>query len=107
MRLQQNSDPTGSQPRSESGVPDPLVVERGRAAAALVERLLAELVGRIYSPRIKLLDIWQVCEATGLGRSTILRMVEQGTFPKPQLNIGKQMWRESRLIAWADAHDPN
>lgn len=94
-------------PDAQQGLPDRLAAERNRAAAALVEKLLGELVGRVYSPRIKLLDIRQVCEATGLGRSTILRMVEQGTFPKPQLNLGKQMWRESRLIAWADAHDPN
>lgn len=78
-----------------------------RAAADVTAQVLTTLFGRIFSPRIKLLDIKQVSEATGLGRSTILEMVKQGTFPKPQRNLGKNMWRESALIAWADRNDPN
>ena len=89
------------------GLPPPLADAVAVAAATVVERVLGNLLGRTYSPRIKLLDIEQVCEATGQGKSTIYRLIEEGKFPKPQRNLGRNMWRESALIAWADANDPN
>lgn len=78
-----------------------------RASRDLVEQILAAMSGRAFSPRIKLLDIEQVSEATRMGASTIYRMIEGGTFPKPQKNLGKNLWRESSIIAWCDANDPN
>ena len=81
-----------------------LSTEVASTAAAPV---LTQLVGHIYSPRIKLLDIDQVCEATGQGKTTIYELIKDGRFPKPQQNLGKNMWRESALIKWADANDPN
>ncbi len=93
--------------KREHAVAAPLSNEVALAAAALVERVLSQLAGRIFSPRIKFLDIKQVCEATGLGRSTIYALIQQHKFPKPQRNLGRNMWRESGLIAWADANDPN
>lgn len=86
---------------------DNLAPERKRELAAMADALAGALAGRVYSPRLKLLSIEQVCEATGLGKSTIYQMVEAGTFPKPQMNLGKNRWRESALIAWMDANDPN
>lgn len=94
-------------PESHRPVIGALSRDVAMAAAAVVERVLSQLAGRIYSPRIKLLDIEQVCEATGQGRSTIYELIKQEKFPKPQRNLGKNMWRESALIAWADANDPN
>jgi excisionase family DNA binding protein len=73
----------------------------------LVARLADELSHRTFSPRIKLLDIRQVAEATTLSQRTIERMVADGEFPKPQAGIGKRMWRESTLVAWMDRNDPN
>jgi predicted DNA-binding transcriptional regulator AlpA len=92
---------------SSRAIPPSLHDEVALAAAAVVDRVLSQLLGRIISPRIKLLDLHQVCEAMRMGRSTILQMVERGKFPKPQRNLGKHLWRESALIAWLDANDPN
>lgn len=78
-----------------------------QATRDIFERLMCALQRRTFSPRIKLLDIGQVCEATGLGERTIYRLIEEGRFPKPQKNMGRNLWRESCLIAWADANDPN
>ena len=91
----------------EPAVADPLGREVQAAAQAVVERVLAALAGRVYSPRLKLLDVEQVCEATGQAKSTLYKLIEDGRFPKPQLNLRRNMWRESALIAWADANDPN
>jgi len=105
-------DDNPTPPRRRSASPGGPVAEAlggdlALAAAGVVERVLSQLIGRVYSPRIKLLDIDQVSEATGQGRSTIYELIKQGRFPKPQRNLGKNMWRESALIAWADANDPN
>ena len=48
-----------------------------------------------------------VQEITGLSRSTIYALIDRQVFPKPQRNLGRNMWRESTLIAWMDANDPN
>lgn len=97
----------GTDGPSGGPVPSPLADEISRAAAAVVERVLAQLTGRVYSPRIKLLDLRQVCEATTLGKTTVYELIDAGKFPKPLRNVGKNLWRESTLIAWADANDPN
>jgi len=81
--------------------------EVAKAASAMLEKLLTIIAGRVYSPRIKLLSLDQVTEATGLSERTIYRLVETGKFPKPQKNLGKNTWRESAIIVWADANDPN
>lgn len=87
--------------------PENLAEELKRATTQVVEQLADRLAGRTFSPRIKFLSIEQVEAATGLGKSTIYKMVGQGKFPQPQANLGKNLWRESALIAWADANDPN
>lgn len=98
--------------KSDSGadngtVPRNLKDEVSLAAAGVVERVLAHLCGRVYSPRIKLLDIAQVGEATGLASSTIYQLVAEGDFPAP-VKIGRQnKWRESTLIAWLDRREGN
>lgn len=82
-----------------------LTDEVSLAAAGVVERVLAHLCGRIYSPRIKLLDIAQLGEAAGLAPSTIYQLVAEGEFPAP-IKIGRQnKWRESTLIAWLDRRE--
>lgn len=75
----------------------------------LVTRLADELGRRTFSPRIKLLDMDSLCAATGLSESTIERLIrdEDASFPKPQNKVGKRLWRESAVIAWMDANDPN
>lgn len=92
---------------SNSGVPALLANDVTSTAAAMVERVLTELTGHIYSPRIRLLTIDQVSEATNIGKSTIYKLMDEGRFPKPQRELGKNLWRESALIAWADHNDPN
>lgn len=100
----QPHDPDRPTPR---GVPAALSNEIQAAAAHVAEQVLTKLLGRTYSPRLKLLDIKQVSEATGLGRSTIFALVREGKFPKPQRELGRNLWRESTLIRWMDANDPN
>ena len=72
-----------------------------------LERALTAMSDRVYSPRIKLLNIHQVSEATGFGESTIDAMVKTGRFPKPLKDLGKKVWPESRLIAWVRSRDPS
>lgn len=84
-----------------------LADELKSATTQIVEHLANKLAGRTFSPRIKLLTIDDVVEATRLGASTIDEMVRAGKFPKPQSNVGKRLWREATLIAWCDANDPN
>jgi predicted DNA-binding transcriptional regulator AlpA len=91
----------------QGGPQRPLSEEIAAAAAGILERVLSQLLGRAYSPRIKLLNLRQVCQATGLGKTTIYALLDSGGFPKPQANLGKNMWRESTLISWADSNDPN
>lgn len=75
------------------------------AATDVLHRVADMLAGRVYSPRIKLLTIEQVCEATGLAASTIYQLVTSGDFPKP-VKVGRQnKWRESTLVAWLDRRE--
>lgn len=104
VRLRQNGR---SDPRSDGCAPPPIGREIRSITTEILLQLAELLQGHVYSPRIKLLNIRQVCEITGLKRSTIYDMVKRGTFPLPQQNLGKSLWRESVLIAWADANDPN
>src|SRR5947208_480131 len=89
----------GADPPAKA-VRDPVSKELLDAAAVIAERLLTVLTGRAYSPRIRLLDINQVCECMNLSVSQINAMVKGGTFPQPQRGLGKRRWRESALIAW-------
>lgn len=88
-------------------LPDNLAETMKAAIVAAVGQLHARLSGNVFSPRLKMLDIDQVEEATGLGHSTIYRMIAEGKFPRPQRNVGKNLWREQALIAWAEKNDPN
>lgn len=99
--------PANSSTSDTAGVPNAISDERTRSVVDIVERLLSILRGRTISPRLKLLDIDAVSEATTLGKSTIDRMVREGDFPQPQRRLGKRLWRESRLISWMDQNDPN
>jgi predicted DNA-binding transcriptional regulator AlpA len=82
--------------------------ERNRSLAELLEQLARIISARVYSPRIRLLNVDQVSEATGYSKRTIAAKVAAGTFPKPQKDSdGKNMWREAALIAWAERNDPN
>lgn len=73
-----------------------------QAVRETLGEVLDGMSGKVYSPRIKLLTIEQVCEVTGLAQSTIYQLVESEDFPKP-VKIGrKNFWRESSLIAYLD-----
>lgn len=84
-----------------------LAEELRRDTREVIEGVAALLAGKVYSPRIKLLSIAQVCEATGLAPRTIHGKVKDGTFPRPLDGLGKNLWRESTLIAWMNARDPD
>lgn len=92
---------------SETVVEKPLSIEQMQTLDEALRGMADHIAGRVYSPRIKLLDIEQVCEATRLGKTTVYGMMEKGLFPKPQKNLGKNLWRESAIISWLDANDPN
>ena len=49
----------------------------------------------------------QVAQALGVGRSTLYKMVAEGSFPKPQ-KIGPRIsfWRTSAVNAWLDQQKP-
>ena len=54
----------------------------------------------------KFLRRMQVERRIGLGRSSIYRTMQEGTFPRP-VRVGKQAvaWRESEVTAWMPARE--
>lgn len=52
----------------------------------------------------RLLRRTTVEEATGLGRSTIYKLIDSGDFPRPVKLTGKIVaWRESDITAWIES----
>ncbi len=49
---------------------------------------------------LSLLPIKAVKLRVGLSESTIYRMLNLGTFPKPRKVCGKSLWRSDELEAW-------
>lgn len=50
---------------------------------------------------MKLLRLKAVMEATGLGRSSIYKLIAQGSFPKPvQLGLRSVGWVDLEIEAW-------
>lgn len=93
--------------RAGEAIGAPVSEDVRRAAADALAGVADIIAGRVFSPRIRLLDIHDVCEALKLGERTVRTMMEEGRFPKPQEGIGKHLWRESAIIAWMDRNDPN
>ena len=53
---------------------------------------------------LKLLRLRQVCALTGLGRSTIYRLIGESAFPEPiRLSARAVAWRVVDLHAWLEA----
>lgn len=52
----------------------------------------------------KLYRLPAVIEITGLGRSTIYRMMDEGTFPKP-IRLGQRAiaWQDDMIREWIDS----
>ena len=51
----------------------------------------------------KVLTIKEVITVTGLGRSTIYRMIPEGEFPKQiKLSRGRVAWRTADIEQWID-----
>lgn len=61
----------------------------------------------LQSDCVALLRRHQVEGLTGLSRSTIYRLANQGEFPRP-VRLGQRSvaWRESEVRAWIDARQP-
>lgn len=55
-----------------------------------------------------LIRISEVCQLIGVSRSTIYRMVEEGSFPKP-LDLGPRFkaWQKKTVVDWIVSHDGN
>lgn len=52
----------------------------------------------------RLLDLRDVSAKVGLGKSSIYRMVDSGTFPAPrQVGAKAVRWLESEIDAWMEA----
>ncbi|MGH8082926.1 MAG: helix-turn-helix transcriptional regulator [Lysobacter sp.] len=49
----------------------------------------------------ELAAIKRVCAMTGLSKTTIYRMIRDGTFPKPVLVGRRALWPVSRIHTWA------
>ena len=53
---------------------------------------------------LKLLRLRQVCELTGLSRSSVYRLIAESAFPKPiSLSARAVAWRVVDLHAWLEA----
>lgn len=52
-----------------------------------------------------LIRIKEVCLLVGVSRSTIYRMVDEGSFPKP-LDLGERFkaWQKKTVIDWINSH---
>lgn len=56
------------------------------------------------TPPMRMLRVRQVCQVTGLGRSTIYLMESEGRFPRRvQLGLRAVAWIESDVQAWLQA----
>jgi len=55
-----------------------------------------------------LISIREVCLLVSVSRSTIYRMVEEGSFPKP-LDMGPRFkaWQKRTVVDWIVSHDEN
>ena len=54
----------------------------------------------------RLIDLTDIMERTGLGRSTIYKLISKGDFPR-QIKVGKcTKWRESDFNRWIDGLSP-
>lgn len=52
----------------------------------------------------RLLKLPAVIEATGLGRSSVYRLVAEGHFPKPlKLSARSVAWREDEIQKWIES----
>ena len=52
----------------------------------------------------KLLKLPDLIEITGMSRSTILRMIDEGKFPRPiKLNLRTNAWVEAELKDWVNS----
>lgn len=51
----------------------------------------------------RLLRLPAVCERTGLGRSRVYRLIQEGFFPAPvQLGVRSVAWPENEIEAWIE-----
>lgn len=49
----------------------------------------------------RLLQLKQVCNLIGLGKSTIYQMIQNGKFPAPyKLSPGSSRWSEAEILTW-------
>lgn len=56
---------------------------------------------------LRLLKLAEVQQRTSLGRSTIYRMLDKGTFPQPMQVSGSMVrWREQDVEGWIEALTP-
>lgn len=56
----------------------------------------------------RFMTVYQVTEMTGYSRRTLLRMIQHNQFPEPiRLNARRNVWRESRILAWMDEVEAN
>ncbi len=51
----------------------------------------------------RFLPLREVLARTSLSRSTIYRLVSDGTFPKPIALGARVAWLESEIVAWQEA----
>ncbi|WP_373444086.1 helix-turn-helix transcriptional regulator [Klebsiella variicola] len=57
--------------------------------------------------KIYLMDLKQVCEATGFGKTAIYKWMGKGTFPYP-VKIGRSVrWPSNEIEAWMNGHIPH
>ena len=65
--------------------------------------LNANAVGNVGSEAPPLLRMWAVTRMTGLGRSTIYRLVAQDKFPSPVRLANRAIaWRRTDLERWTE-----
>jgi len=54
----------------------------------------------------RLLDADQIADLMHMDKRTIYRLVHEGKFPKPAIEIGRyKRWRASDYVAFVDAHE--
>ena len=74
------------------------------AAQAAPPVATAASSGQLSDPSARLLRLPAVCTRVGLGRSTVWRMMKDGTFPKPRrLSTHAVAWLEADVNEWVRA----
>ena len=73
-----------------------------QAVADAASVILRDVLDRPLSPRVKMLDVGDVCQALGISKKLLYEMIADCRFPKGAKIGASQKWSEARVIQWIE-----